>query len=69
MSNSTSSIVISGGASGIGLACAHKFASDGATVHLLDMNPNLGEALDALPGKGHTAARVDVTDSAQVDSC
>ncbi len=68
MSNSTSSIVISGGASGIGLACAHKFASEGATVHLLDMNPNLGEALDALPGNGHTAARVDVTDSAQVEA-
>ncbi|MEY4019152.1 MAG: hypothetical protein RLZZ590_452 [Actinomycetota bacterium] len=67
MSNSTRSIVISGGASGIGLACAHKFASEGATVHLLDLNPELGEALAALPGKGHTAARVNVTDAEQVE--
>ncbi len=63
MSNQIKSVVISGGASGIGLACAHKLAASGARVHLLDMNPEIGVALAALPGTGHTAARVDVTDA------
>lgn len=66
MSNQIKSVVISGGASGIGLACAHKLAASGARVHLLDMNPEIGSALAALPGTGHTAARVDVTDADQV---
>jgi 3-oxoacyl-[acyl-carrier protein] reductase len=67
MTKSQKSIVISGGASGIGLACAHRLALEGFTVHILDMNPELAQALASLPGKGHTASRVDVTDANQVE--
>jgi 3-oxoacyl-[acyl-carrier protein] reductase len=62
MTNSRS-IVISGGASGIGLATAKKLAEGGATVHLLDLNPKHEEILATISGTGHTSALVDVTNS------
>jgi 3-oxoacyl-[acyl-carrier protein] reductase len=62
MTNSLS-IVISGGASGIGLATAKKLAAAGAQVHLLDLNPNHEEILATIPGTGHTSALVDVTNA------
>jgi len=53
--------VITGGASGIGLATASAFAARGATVAVLDLNPeNLPEGL--------TGFRADVTDRASIDA-
>ncbi len=60
-------IVISGGASGIGLACAQHFAKAGHQVAILDLNPSIQEALKALPGSGHSAHAVNVCDSAAVE--
>jgi 3-oxoacyl-[acyl-carrier protein] reductase len=57
-------VVISGGASGIGLATAKALAAKGQSVALLDLSPNLEDALKSLPGTGHSAHRVNVTDAA-----
>jgi len=60
-------IVVTGGAGGIGLACAARLARDGAEVELWDLG---GGALDAaraaLPGA--VARALDVTDAAAVDA-
>ncbi|MGR4862129.1 SDR family NAD(P)-dependent oxidoreductase [Caulobacter sp. LARHSG274] len=54
--------VISGAASGIGLATARLFAREGASVVLLDRDgPRLAEAIESLPGEGHDAVVLDVT--------
>lgn len=53
--------VVTGGASGIGLATASAFAARGAKVAVLDLNP------DALPD-GLTGFRADVSDRASVDA-
>ena len=54
-------VAITGGAQGLGLAMATRFAAEGATVALADVN---GEAL-----AGQLRADVvDVTDSAQVNA-
>lgn len=42
--------VITGGASGIGLACAHEFAARGATVVIADINQDAAEAAAAEVG-------------------
>src|SRR5215218_9301960 len=61
--------VITGGASGIGLACAHALARSGAAVCLWDLK---SEQLDAAAGELEQYGRptrtaiVDVSDSAQV---
>jgi NAD(P)-dependent dehydrogenase (short-subunit alcohol dehydrogenase family) len=60
-------ILISGGASGIGLACAQRFAQLGARIVLLDLSANLEVALASLSGSGHTAHRLDVTDPSAVE--
>jgi NAD(P)-dependent dehydrogenase (short-subunit alcohol dehydrogenase family) len=63
--------VITGGASGIGLACAHAFARSGASVCLWDLN---SEQLDAAAaglqqyGRQTRTAVVDVSDSGQVNA-
>jgi 3-oxoacyl-[acyl-carrier protein] reductase len=61
-------VVISGGASGIGLACAQQLARAGAKLALLDLNPNIHESLATLDGEGHRAFEVNVTDSTAVQS-
>lgn len=58
--------VITGGASGIGLATARRFAAEGATVVIGDVDVETGEA--AASEVGGLFVRVDVTDEAQVDA-
>jgi NAD(P)-dependent dehydrogenase (short-subunit alcohol dehydrogenase family) len=58
--------VITGGASGIGLATAKRFAAEGATVVIGDFNVETGEAAAKLV-EG-LFVRVDVTDEAQVNN-
>lgn len=56
--------LITGGAGGIGLACAKRLAADGLEVVIADLP---SDRLNAL-GKDFPAVPMDVTDSAQVDS-
>lgn len=58
--------VITGGASGIGLATARRFAAEGATVVIGDVDIETGQA--AASEVGGLFVRVDVTDEAQVDA-
>ncbi|QVQ54485.1 SDR family oxidoreductase [Spiractinospora alimapuensis] len=63
--------VVTGGASGIGLACAHALARSGAAVSVWDLNGDAAEeAASALRTHGHRthSAAVDVGDSAAVDA-
>lgn len=62
--------VITGGASGIGLACAHTMARSGADVSIWDLDQDaIDETLKSLAQYGHRThgALVDVSDSAHVD--
>jgi NAD(P)-dependent dehydrogenase (short-subunit alcohol dehydrogenase family) len=54
-----SGVVVTGGASGIGLACAEALLADGRKVALWDLNPNVAEVASA---RGMTGIVVDVTD-------
>ncbi|ORY02555.1 hypothetical protein BCR34DRAFT_80586 [Clohesyomyces aquaticus] len=50
------SVIITGGASGIGLACATAFAHYGALVTILDFNEEAGQAISSdLTSKGYKA--------------
>jgi NAD(P)-dependent dehydrogenase (short-subunit alcohol dehydrogenase family) len=63
--------VITGGAAGIGLACARRFAAEGAKVVLADVVADRGEqAAEAIQAGGADALFVacDVGDKAQVDA-
>ena len=62
--------IITGGAQGIGLATAHKFADEGAIVNVADLKPEAVEvAVQELRRGGATAEgfAVDVTQRAQID--
>jgi NAD(P)-dependent dehydrogenase (short-subunit alcohol dehydrogenase family) len=58
--------VITGGASGIGFATARRFAAEGATVVIGDMDAASGER--AAKAVGGLFVQVNVTDEAQADN-
>ena len=59
-------ILITGGASGIGLESAKLFIADGARVALLDRNPQALTDAVAMLGAGVAAVEADVTDESAV---
>lgn len=60
--------VITGGGTGIGKAAAIRFARDGAVVALWGRRRDVLEgALAELPGRGHLAMSVDVSDAGAVE--
>jgi NAD(P)-dependent dehydrogenase (short-subunit alcohol dehydrogenase family) len=61
-----STFLVSGGASGLGAACARLFASAGGNVVLADLNRDAGERLAAELGGRARFAQADVTDEAGV---
>ncbi|MFM1989004.1 MAG: hypothetical protein RJA99_1961 [Pseudomonadota bacterium] len=58
--------VVTGGAAGIGLAIAQRFAASGARVALWDMNEAAAKAAAASLGEGHLGLAVDVADEHSV---
>lgn len=58
--------VVTGGGSGIGLATARRFASEGAKVVVADLDPASGKA--AADEVGGLFVQVDVTDEEQVEA-
>ena len=59
--------IITGGASGIGLAIAQRFVAEGARVEILDRNETEMAAAVASLGDAATATYCDVADHQQVD--
>jgi NAD(P)-dependent dehydrogenase (short-subunit alcohol dehydrogenase family) len=64
--NSAVSAVITGGASGLGLATAQRLAAQGVKVAIFDFNEEAGEAV--AKELGGVFCKVDVTNEAQVDA-
>ncbi len=64
--NSSVSAVITGGASGLGLATARRLAAKGVKVAIFDFNEQAGEAV--AKELGGVFCKVDVTNEAQVDA-
>jgi NAD(P)-dependent dehydrogenase (short-subunit alcohol dehydrogenase family) len=66
MNLSNSVVFITGGASGLGAACARRFCKAGARVAIADLNESQGAALASELGENALACKVDVTDEASV---
>jgi NAD(P)-dependent dehydrogenase (short-subunit alcohol dehydrogenase family) len=69
--NDQRTAVVTGGASGIGLAIAERLAADGHAVAVLDRNAEAGEqAAEKIAASGGTAigVQVDVSDPASIDA-
>ncbi|MCD4651073.1 MAG: SDR family oxidoreductase, partial [Candidatus Cloacimonetes bacterium] len=65
LSVSGKTILVSGAASGIGRACAIKFAEAGARLMLLDFDEEgLYQTVEMLHGEEHTPFCCDITDDA-----
>ncbi|MBW1989973.1 MAG: SDR family NAD(P)-dependent oxidoreductase [Deltaproteobacteria bacterium] len=60
------SILITGGASGLGEACAKAFAAAGAKAAILDMDAEKGSQVAAALGKNGLFLQTDVTDESSV---
>jgi NAD(P)-dependent dehydrogenase (short-subunit alcohol dehydrogenase family) len=60
--------VITGAASGIGLAIARAFAAEGATIYLADVSAAAGEKAAAEIGRGAAFAELDVTKQGDWDA-
>src|SRR5579871_1734595 len=63
-----STFLISGGASGLGAACARLLAGSGGNVVIADVNRQDGEALAAALGARARFAQTDVIDEAAVQA-
>src|SRR5438876_561247 len=61
--------VITGAASGLGLAIAKKLHAEGAHVAMLDLNEAALQSAAKEVGENATAFAVDITNEAQVGSC
>ncbi|WP_330277900.1 SDR family oxidoreductase [Lentzea sp. NBC_00516] len=63
------SALVTGAASGIGLACARALAAAGAEVHLVDRDPKVLALAEELGGAGHVLDLMDPVDAlpAQID--
>ena len=62
------SVLVAGGASGLGAATARALAAAGAAVVIADLNAEKGEALAAELGPGASFVEADVTDAAAVST-
>ncbi len=60
--------VVTGGAAGIGLAVAQRFAASGARVAIWDVNEAAATAAAASLGAGHLGLAADVADEASVQA-
>lgn len=68
MQISSHTFLITGGASGLGAACARRLVSLGANVVIADLNEAAGAAICTELGAGTAFAKTDVTDEAQVQA-
>lgn len=64
--NSDQSVVITGGASGIGAATARRIVAGGGCVGIMDINLDAAQALARELGDGATAVRADMSSEAEV---
>lgn len=61
-------IIVTGGASGLGLASCRQLAQQGAKIAAFDLNQQAGDALVAELGAQAMFVKVDVTDSTSVEA-